>query len=1700
MIHHGTNMTSNDEFLFPTVLQKAILELISELNTPEALKIYFSLLAVDDAPVKLLISRMEQLCNQQQICPFSCVNYPIYSTEPASAASTCDTFIHRSIQSYRDIHSSYNIFTPFTEASQIIPLNFLDLKLWNSDGFSLSTWIEMKKSCEDNCALHVVSLGTDKLLLAVYLNSDGSFEFNVMKPNQNLNHCHDKLKINKLLIDNAGASKNSDQCDKENVNKTNIFGLATAILKDRERPNIRTRSSLRRDIGKSLSTDDDSSRRMETSKVSVKSKKYKLKCDRWYQVCLSVRNFESQISVLLTLNGTDHENIEIPIDGMMESDVNGMLQLLFIGSQKFSNNILERTMNYSLSNVLLFKAPLETYLITYLYLLGPDCDNFIDCEIKHIMPLRGFLNFKKVMSKTSLNGSLLSRLQSNIFLSYSVGNTNYATAFLGSKNEHGKALDIFTIGKVPKASNFDSISRAVYYCGGLSSLLFLFARVVELTEDASTQSSALYILLKMAFSNNYLYAEFEQKKLFNLVAHIFKHSKCYRGPGMLKAFLDVIYGGSMFLKKSQTDDYRINEKSELNIQNPSLLLTLLTHFNIFHTTSTGIGTEAHNIDLLFKSLKVVVKESHPYKHINRQCLTDYGFYEKIIEFCKTHLANTVNSMSVKSSTALLIIDLLKMLSKDPPTIWSMNEIQKLLMLLHHPSESFITHDRSKFCFILPSQRRSKFSRSNNSLGSRYFNFSTKIRASACATLSISPSNSQRSSIGNDSSSSTPPKSPQILTALEISSLFNETETKLSKAAVIRPSVVKNFKLKSFDQLTEHQILKMTRTLKEMNRGNEFITPSKNKIKRLQNTPKQSPFPKSSTPIKRHKRKYYENEARNDEADQLMNDTFETFETLMSSNYPHSSLPDVHKDHKRYETGISVLQENLFLMLQKSIIALDDTRLQDKLPDCFKIESLIMFANHFDPNVRAAIIDLIHIVSKRQSADVISAYQKANYWIHLGNQLSISPINGRMLQAIIDWISADKVNISEISSVQQLRIKYMPAFRILIAMLPSMTHDSLLLIGSSRLIRLVIETQPECFQMLIENALIVSCVKALIRIPEETDCEPIQLILEQIAIKSLSTMGLMYALWELLASLTYAQRQNKSAKIRDIHMQILKQLLSLCLIERARADGRSNSSSTQPQMTLTKVLGNLPSSSEIKTRFNLISERAIQYILTWENIDELNNNEIYFVKYMIELYFLGVQQGSTLILWSLNPLCNDEIKYFTAQKIITMLLDDVNFSVPESKILKSLLAQLVNANALAFSEEQLKMVTKFCGTLMSHSQQNWNWSMTAIEKIETMRKNAVRDRLQQVDKVIYKAETLVQTCIDHAMRMTREVIDMQNKERRKLMNQLKRAQEMDFYHEWRELIQRMVHENAPWFKEELFPNTFELDETEGPSRVRIRLKRTILKVEKRFFLDEFQYKANYQHNKQLLDYLLYPKETERYSINDQIVFTFNGKHLTMDKEIDGEIIITDNQLVFLATHYTYTNSIICNIPDVDEVCNRRYQHKEIAMEIFLKCSNNFFIIFESNYERDIVNKFVSDKIGMKSIQRVEEVTQKWTENNMTNFEYLMELNKISGRSFNDLMQYPVFPWVLANYNEDCLDLTASDSFRRLEKTISTQYEANEEHYVTNYRYLLDQMNEQPQSILKPYHYSSHYSNSGTVLHFLVRLPPFTNMFLLYQGIN
>ena len=113
-------------------------------------------------------------------------------------------------------------------------------------------------------------------------------------------------------------------------------------------------------------------------------------------------------------------------------------------------------------------------------------------------------------------------------------------------------------------------------------------------------------------------------------------------------------------------------------------------------------------------------------------------------------------------------------------------------------------------------------------------------------------------------------------------------------------------------------------------------------------------------------------------------------------------------------------------------------------------------------------------------------------------------------------------------------------------------------------------------------------------------------------------------------------------------------------------------------------------------------------------------------------------------------------------------------------------------------------------------------------------------------------------------------------------------------------------------------------------------------------------------------------------------------------------------------------------------------------------------------------------------------------------YLMSI--LAGRSFNDLMQYPVFPWVISDYSSKSLDLTNPKSFRDLRKPMAIQKRDREQSVLTNYKNLEKEEFQESQhhgGVVGPYHYGSHYSNSGIVLQFLIRMPPFTSMFLKYQ---
>lgn len=73
--------------------------------------------------------------------------------------------------------------------------------------------------------------------------------------------------------------------------------------------------------------------------------------------------------------------------------------------------------------------------------------------------------------------------------------------------------------------------------------------------------------------------------------------------------------------------------------------------------------------------------------------------------------------------------------------------------------------------------------------------------------------------------------------------------------------------------------------------------------------------------------------------------------------------------------------------------------------------------------------------------------------------------------------------------------------------------------------------------------------------------------------------------------------------------------------------------------------------------------------------------------------------------------------------------------------------------------------------------------------------------------------------------------------------------------------------------------------------------------------------------------------------------------------------------------------------------------------------------------------ISNKLDIKKIYDNLSLLKKWNSYEMSNFEYLMEINHLSGRSYSDVTQFPVFPWVLINFSNK-LSLADSTNYRNL----------------------------------------------------------------------
>ena len=190
-----------------------------------------------------------------------------------------------------------------------------------------------------------------------------------------------------------------------------------------------------------------------------------------------------------------------------------------------------------------------------------------------------------------------------------------------------------------------------------------------------------------------------------------------------------------------------------------------------------------------------------------------------------------------------------------------------------------------------------------------------------------------------------------------------------------------------------------------------------------------------------------------------------------------------------------------------------------------------------------------------------------------------------------------------------------------------------------------------------------------------------------------------------------------------------------------------------------------------------------------------------------------------------------------------------------------------------------------------------------------------------------------------------------------------------------------------------------------------------------------------------------------------------------------------------------------IQDISEVWERVFLHRPTAIEIFTRQGRSYLfnLLTETAAEQTLGHiKWALRKIGRQDAMRsinpsrnahLANLVNDWRRKRISNFNYLLELNKFASRSFNNLQQYPVFPWILADYTSSELDLHSPETFRDLSIPIGAMSEEKYNDACKRYAAWQDEM--------PGFHFGSHYSSSGIVLYYMIRIEPYTTQAIRLQ---
>ena len=221
-------------------------------------------------------------------------------------------------------------------------------------------------------------------------------------------------------------------------------------------------------------------------------------------------------------------------------------------------------------------------------------------------------------------------------------------------------------------------------------------------------------------------------------------------------------------------------------------------------------------------------------------------------------------------------------------------------------------------------------------------------------------------------------------------------------------------------------------------------------------------------------------------------------------------------------------------------------------------------------------------------------------------------------------------------------------------------------------------------------------------------------------------------------------------------------------------------------------------------------------------------------------------------------------------------------------------------------------------------------------------------------------------------------------------------------EFKEELENYIKENENAIKDEIYKTSDKKDEKE-----------------RRANLKSFNYNKNFKFSRKIIHLKKINEIHKRSHLqiqNSLEIFTSNGESYFIVFNPETRELIFDQILSNIDELYKDKKNPIL-APSITNKENIFYMKH--APSKFL--TSEFFHTWKNHkIKQNPKNKSTYKCIIEINLFKDDFLCEYWAKGKITNYDYIMILNTLSGRTFNDLSQYFIFPWIIYDFNKNILN--------------------------------------------------------------------------------